>query len=203
MDLQSTPCGSHFGGVWERQIGTIRQVLNGMFSDLGPGQLTHELLVTLMAKVVGIVNSRPIATLPTDIEQPQPLSPNMLLTMKTRPLTSAPGVFTSEDLYSRRHWTRVQYLADQFWTRWKNEYLQNQQTRAKWNKQRRNLEVGDIVILKEDANRNAWPLGRVVDALKSKDGKVRKAMVITWKDGEMKRYLRPISNLVFVMSGSC
>ena len=56
------PHGSHFGGVWERQIGTIRQVLNGMFSDLGPGQLTHELLVTLMAEVVGIVNSRPIAT---------------------------------------------------------------------------------------------------------------------------------------------
>ena len=103
------PHGSHFGGVWERQIGTIRQVLNGMFSDLGPGQLTHELLVTLMAEVVGIVNSRPIATLPTDVEQPQPLSPNMLLTMKTRPLTSAPGVFTSEDLYSRRHWRRVQY----------------------------------------------------------------------------------------------
>ena len=34
------PHASHFGGAWERQIGTIRRVLDAMFA---------ELLVTLMA----------------------------------------------------------------------------------------------------------------------------------------------------------
>ena len=193
------PHASHFGGVWERQIATIRRVLNGMLSDLGPAQLTHELLITLMAEVVGIVNSRPIGTLPSDVDQPQPLSPNMLLTMKTRPLSSAPGVFTSEDLYSRRHWRRAQYLADQFWIRWKNEYLQNQQSRAKWNERRPNLTVGDIVMMKEETHRNNWPLARVINTFQSQDGKVRKVDVITWKDGGKKSYLRPISNLVFLM----
>ncbi|XP_028412577.1 uncharacterized protein LOC114535469 [Dendronephthya gigantea] len=164
------PHSSHFGGVWERQILTIRQILDGMFADLGPRQLTHELLTTLMA-VVGIMNSRPIATIPSDAEQPQPLSPNMLLTMKSRPLTSPPGLFTSHDLYSRHHWRRVQYLADQFWTRWKREYLQNLQSRAKWNQQRRNLEVGNIVMIKDNTHRNKWPLGRVSEAIKSQDGK--------------------------------
>lgn len=178
----------------------IQKVLNGMFSDLGLGQLTHELLVTLMAEVVGIVNSRPIATIPSDIDQPQPLAPNMLLTMKTRPLSAVPGVFTSEDLYSRRHWRRAQYLADQFWTRWKSEYLQNQQSRAKWKEQRRNVQVGDIVMIKGETHRNEWPLGRIEEVFKSKDDKVRKATVNIWKDGERKNYLRPISNLVFLMS---
>ncbi|KAK3750007.1 hypothetical protein QZH41_008650 [Actinostola sp. cb2023] len=45
------PHASHFGGAWERQIGTIRRVLDAMFAELGATQLTHELLVTLMAGV--------------------------------------------------------------------------------------------------------------------------------------------------------
>ena len=53
---------------------------------IGPSQLTHEVLTTLMAEVTGIVNARPIALIPTDTDQPQPLTPAMLLTMKTKPL---------------------------------------------------------------------------------------------------------------------
>ena len=57
-----------------------------MFAEFGSHQLTHELLVTLMAAVTAIVNARPISAIPTDADEPQPLSPSMLLTMKTRPL---------------------------------------------------------------------------------------------------------------------
>jgi len=66
------PHASHFGGVWERQIGTIRKVLDAMFAELGRSQLTHELLVTLMAEVAAIVNARPIAALPSDVDDPLP-----------------------------------------------------------------------------------------------------------------------------------
>ena len=106
------PHASHFGGAWERQIGTIRRVLDAMFLELGGSQLTHELLVTLMAEVTAIVNARPITTIPSDTDEPEPLSPSMLLTMKTRPLGPPPGDFLPVDLYSRRCWRRVQYLAD-------------------------------------------------------------------------------------------
>ena len=175
------PHASHFGGAWERQIGTIRRILDVMLAQLGPSQLTNELLVTLMAEVTGIVNSRPISALLSD--QPQPLTPNMLLTMKTRPLLSAPGTFT-KDQYSRKYWRRAQYLADQFWLRWKREYLQLLQSRTKWNEKKDNLQVGDIVLLKQDSHRNDWPMGKVTEAIKSKDGKVRKAQVVIWREGE-------------------
>ena len=89
--LFNPPRASHYGGVWERQIGTIRRVLDAMLLEIGPRQLTHELLVTLMAEVSAIVNARPIATIPSDIEEPQPLTPAMLLTLKTRPLGPLPG----------------------------------------------------------------------------------------------------------------
>ena len=133
------PHASHFGGVWERQISTIRRVLDAMFSELGSTQLTHELLVTLMAEVVAIVNARPISAIPTEVDNPQPLSPAMLLTMKSRPAGPPPGDFLPVDIYARRRWRRVQYLADQFWSRWRCEYLQNLQPRKKCQEDSRDL----------------------------------------------------------------
>ena len=66
----NSPHVSHFGGVWERQIRTICQVPNAMCAELGTSQLSHELLVTLMAEVAAIVNARPIAAVPSDVDEP-------------------------------------------------------------------------------------------------------------------------------------
>lgn len=93
----------HFGRAWEQQIGTIHHILDAMFAELGSARLPHKLLMTLMAEVTVIVNTRPIALVPTDIDKPQPLLPSMLLTMKAHPaghhlesfleLTCTPAVF--------------------------------------------------------------------------------------------------------------
>ncbi|XP_006811475.1 uncharacterized protein LOC102805097, partial [Saccoglossus kowalevskii] len=78
------PHASHFGGIWERQIGIVRQVLNSMYVQLGKPQFTHDLLSTLMAEVCAIINARPITTISSDANDPLALSPSMLLTMKTQ-----------------------------------------------------------------------------------------------------------------------
>ena len=191
------PHASHFGGVWERQINTIRRVLDAMFAELGKTQLTHKLLVTLMAEVVAIVNARPISALPSD---PQPLSPAMLLTMKTRPAGPPLGQFLRPDIYARRRWRRVQFLAEQFWTRWRREYLQSLQPRRKWTETQRDLCVGDVVLMRDESqHRNDWPLGRVAEAIRSEDDRVRKVKVEVVRDGERKIYLRPIKELVLLL----
>ena len=167
------PHASHFGGVWERQIGTIRRVLDGMFVEFSKTQLTHDLLATLMVEVTGIVNARPLTAVPMDVDDPQPLSPAMLITMKTRPLGPPPGNFLPMDLYSCRQWKQVQDLADQFWRRWRREYLQSLQSRKKWNKVQRDHVEGDVVLMKEDGEyHNDWPMGCVTNAISSQDGKV-------------------------------
>ena len=86
------PHVSHFGGAWERHIGTIRRVLYPMFAELGSQQRTHELLVTLVTAI-----ARPISAMLRDPDEPQPLSPSMLLTMKTCPLGPPPGNFVPPD----------------------------------------------------------------------------------------------------------
>ena len=143
---------------------------------------------------------RPISAIPTDADEPQPLSPSMLLTIQTRPLGPPPGNFVLPDVYARRHWRRVQNLADQFWIQGRREYLQSMQTRTKWEEPKRNLHTGDVVLAKEEgACRNDWPINRVSEAIESDDGRVRKAQVETVKGGAKKMFLRPIRELVLLV----
>ena len=194
------PHASHFGGVWERQIGTIRRVLDAMLLNIGSSQLDDELLSTLMAEASSIVNSRPITTISSDVDQPTPLTPSMLLTLKKRPVAPPAGKFVAQDMYTRRRWRRIQYLADQFWVRWKREYLQNLQKREKWNENERNLHNGDVVLMKDaDLPRNEWPLAKVIDAIESEDQKVRKVKIQIFRDGIKKVFFRPISELILLV----
>ena len=150
---------SHFGGAWERQIGTIRRILDAILLETGSQKLTHELLVTLMSELAVIVHSRPVTAIPSDTDEPLPLRPSTLLMQKTRPLGPLPGQFVSQDLYTQRRWRKVQNL----------------QVKTKWNREHRNLAVDDILLMKdEQAHRNNWPLGRVVHAIKSEDGRVQR-----------------------------
>ena len=57
----NAPHCSHMGGVWKRQIHTVRSVLTSLLQNHA-SQLDDESLRTLMIEVEAIVNSRSIAT---------------------------------------------------------------------------------------------------------------------------------------------
>ena len=52
-------------------------------------------------------------------------------------------------VFSRKRWRHVQHIAEEFWHTRAKEFLQSLQTRKKWNDKRRNFELGDIMLLKE------------------------------------------------------
>ena len=94
-------------------------------------------------------------------DDPKPLTPNDLLLLNGRPV-APPGKFSKADIYSRR-WRHVQYIADQFWRRWVQEYLPTLQLRPKWKEEWQNIAVGDVVLVaNENTPRRCWPLARVV-----------------------------------------
>ena len=194
------PHSSHMGGVWERMIGVVRRVLDSMFRDLGPTQLTHDVLTTLMAEVSAIVNARPLVPVSSDPEAPEVLTPAMLLTQKVGiPVTPPPGTFSKKDMYGRQ-WRRVQYLANIFWTRWRNEYLPTLQVRSKWHEQKDNVREGDLVLVKDkDLSRNEWPVGRVAKVFPSEDDKVRKVDVNIVRNKIVKTFRRPVSELILLI----
>ena len=92
----------------------------------------------------------------------------------------------------------VRYLSDQFWARWKSDYLSNLQARSKWRDSSINLKVDDVALLKEDFPRCHWPMGRIVEVLPDQDGRVRKVKLVcaTRKGSEPKVFQQAIHQLV-------
>ena len=73
---------------------------------------------------MSIINNRPLTIEGlSDVKSPAPLRPNQILNMKPDLALPPPGKFVKEDLYLRKRWGRVQFLAEQFWSRWRSEYL--------------------------------------------------------------------------------
>ena len=119
------PGASHHGGICERQIRSVRKQLNAICQEQ---LLTDKNLITLMCEVEAIINSRPLTTVSNDRDDLEPLTPNHPLLMKTNS-SLPPGVFDPTDVYSRKQWRQVQYLANVFWSRWLIEYLPTLQLR--------------------------------------------------------------------------
>ena len=192
----NVPHASSMGGVWERMIRSARTALTALITTHGH-TMDDELFRTLLTEAEAIVNSRPltyVSSAPDDT--PTPLSPNQLLTLKSRVATPYPGSFSPVDLYVRQRWRRVQFLANQFWTRWRREFLPTLQERQKWLNKRPNLQPGDVVAVIDDAEpRPRWPLGRIVEVYPGADGLVRKVCIRIGSS----RFDRPVSRVILLL----
>nr|CAB3263155.1 uncharacterized protein LOC104265735 [Phallusia mammillata] len=185
------PTASHMGGVWERLIRSVRKILSALMSEQTPND---ETLITFMVEVEAKLNSRPLTPVTMDTESDEPLTPNHLVLLGHCD-TLPPGVFDKKDNYVRRRWRQVQYLANQFWSRWVNEYLPTLQVRQTWTVPERNLAHDDLVLLADNSvSRGRWLTGRVVDTYPAEDGSVRTLLVKT-KNGTLKR---PIAKLCLI-----
>ncbi|XP_070410119.1 uncharacterized protein [Nothobranchius furzeri] len=196
----NTPHASHMGGSWERLIGVSRRILDAMLLRTEQTRLTHDVLCTFMAEVMAIINTRPLVPISTDPDSPAVLTPAMLLTQKMSAVSAPLGNFSSGQLFGKQ-WKHVQHLADTFWKRWKGEYLSTLQGRAKWTETRTDVREGDVVLQKDSqASRNERPMGLIVKTFPSSDKKVRKVEVRIVKDGTVKMFLRPVSEIVVLLS---
>ena len=131
--------------------------------------------------------------------------------MKPKLLLPPPGRFLESDQYARKRWRRVQFLSDQFWKRWRKEYLHLLQSRTKWVSWKKNMKEGDVVIISDNVSepRSQWRLGRIENLYQSEDGLVRKVklrMADTHLDrfGRRTKHFsfleRPIHNIVLLIS---
>lgn len=187
------------GGVWERKIGSVKKVLNASIKLLNNRDLSREEFHTLLQEASSIVNRTPLYEVSADPLDPFPITPDMLLTLKDNPHSSPPEDFTEKDLFSygKRRWRRVQYLSDQFWSRWRRHYVNTLQERRKWVRPKPNLAVGDIVLMRSPAPRNKWPLARVTSVKCSPDGFVRSVDVYTPTSKRI--FTRSVHDLVLVI----
>lgn len=177
------PHGAHHGGVWERLIKQVKSVLQ---SVLRQQTLNDEALQTAFCEVEAILNDRPITSASDDPGDLEALTPNHLIQLKGKPILP-PGLFSKDDIYVRRRWRHVQYIADLFWRRWTKEYLPMMQERHKWNRKKRNFTTGDVVLIVDNqAPRNSWPMGRIIKTMPDSKGFIRRVLLKT-KTNELER----------------
>ncbi|KAI7790024.1 hypothetical protein IRJ41_019694, partial [Triplophysa rosa] len=131
------PSAPHFGGLWEREVRSIKNALQVA--------ITEDLLSTVLVEVEGILNAKPLGYVSTDIADIDPITPNLLL-MGQRD-SSLPQVAYAPGEMGRRRWRHCQSIIDQFWTHFTRNYLPTLQTRQKWQRTSDNLEVDSVVLV--------------------------------------------------------
>ncbi|XP_043199019.1 uncharacterized protein LOC122368823, partial [Amphibalanus amphitrite] len=172
------PTASHMGGAWERLVASVKRALRAV---LGNQTVSDDVLHTTVVEVEYVINSRPLTYVSGANSDPESITPNhFLLAGETASASGLPpGVFEDGDT-TRKRWRHVQMLTNQVWRRWLREYLPTLISRKKWNKERPNLAVDDVVlVMTEDTPRGFWPLGVVQETYPSADGTVRSVLVRT------------------------
>ncbi|XP_035986234.1 uncharacterized protein LOC118559686 [Fundulus heteroclitus] len=183
------PSAPHFGGIWEREIRSVKAAL---YATVQPHAIPEEVLRTVLIEVEGILNSKPLGYVSSDVADADPVTPNLLLMGRLDP--SLPqAVYEESELLSRKRWKHSQILADQFWKYFIRHYLPTLQTRAKWNKDTPAHQPGDIVMVIDPLlPRALWPVGRITKVLPGTDGRIRTVEV----NVQDRCYIRPVARLI-------
>lgn len=177
------PVAPHFGGLWESTVKIFKHHFKRVIGD---SLLTFEELNTFTVEVEGILNSRPITSLSSDPNDLLVLTPAHYLIGK--PLTALPERDVSSVPANRLSvWQHLTKMRQDFWARWRLEYLNELQTRNKWLKDGPRIDIGTVVLIKDkNLPCTQWPIGRITEIHPGEDGIVRAATIKTGA-GEMKR----------------
>ena len=184
----SPPSAPHFGGLWEA---AVRSAKHHLLRVLGEETLSIEDMTTLLVQVEGCMNSRPITQISDDPNDLEPLTPGHFLV--TSSLQSLPDPNYLDVPTNRlNYWQQVQRKLQEFWKRWKREYLMQLQSRTKRWYAAVPIEVGRLVVVVDDnLPPIRWKLGRIHTVHPGDDGVVR---VVTLKtaSGFLKRPVEKI-----------
>ncbi|XP_028169944.1 uncharacterized protein LOC114359669 [Ostrinia furnacalis] len=184
----NAPAYPSAGGLWEAAVKSLKHHLRRV---MGEQRLTYEEFITLLHQIEACLNSRPLLVV-SESQDDEYLSPGHFLVggpLITRPQTDP------EQVNLTTRWQMVQAMNKQFWKKWSSDYLQQLQVRSKWITPSKNIEVDEIVLIKdENLPPGKWAMGRVIEVHPGKDGYVRVVSVKT-KNGIMKRPILKLTTL--------
>lgn len=184
----NAPAAPHRGGLWEA---AVRSMKHHLYRTVGAHAFAVEGFRTFLAKIGAILNSRPLVATTDDATDLVALTPGHFLC--GGPMVQLMGECLHEmPLAELERWAQQQKLLQQFWHRWKEEYLMELQRRPKWAQLQKEIKVGDVVLIsKEMTPPTMWKMGRIIKTHAGLDGIVRTATIKT-AHGE---YVRPIQRL--------
>lgn len=187
------PGAPHMGGLWEAGVKSFKI----HFKKITAGaKFTFEEFSTLLCQIEACLNSRPISATSENPNDNLPLTPGHFLI--GCPLLSLQEPIPQESSSSLvNRWEKLKLLHRHFANRWKEEYLKEMHKRYKWKFPQRDVQIGDLVVVRrENLPPTEWRLGRVTKVFPGNDGRVRVASIRT-QQGEI---TRPIVKLCVILS---
>jgi hypothetical protein len=186
------PHSPWWGGFWERMVRSVKEAMRKVLKD---ALLTEMELLTVFKSIQAQVNSRPLCVISDSAGEPLPITPaHLFMGRSMLDLPPTPPTWSERDENLNQRWLNRELLKSQFFKRWTMEYLPSLSPRAKWRTVRKDLAVDDVVLISDKKRkRREWPLGRIVELRKSKDGRVRAVRVLT--DASKEPVSRPIQEV--------
>ena len=166
----------HFGGLWEAAVKSTKHHLRRIAGQI---RFTNPESNTVTCQIEACLNSRPLMALNSHIlDGISVLTPGHFLV--GRPLTAYPETLIQTEPSLLTRWTMCQAVVHHFWTRWSREYLQQLQSLSKWRHTNTNLQVGDVVVIRDDNPFMChWPTAIVVETYPGRDELVRVVLLKT------------------------
>lgn len=166
----------HFGGLWEAGVKSMK---NHLYKILHGTKLRFEDFNTVLTQIEAVLNSRPLYAINDDVNDNEVLTPGHFLIGQAITAIPYPDV-THIILNSLGRYQFLQRLVQEFWKNWSSEYLTQFQIRKKWKTPHENIQIGQIVLVKEDNLPPAsWLYGRVVKTYAGNDSLVRSVDIQT------------------------
>lgn len=185
MNCPATP---HFSGAWERELKLVTVTLWVVVgSQIIPEEVLHKLLV----EVEGILNSKPLGYVSSDVADSDPVTPNILLMGRWD--ASLPQVIYTPESLTKKWWHYTQTIVHQFWSYYTWHYLPDLQPHQRWQWETKDLSKNSVVMIVDSQFTWAlWPVGRVMELIPSDNGHIQSAKV---KVNDC-LYLWPVAKLI-------
>lgn len=187
------PGAPHFGGCWERLVRSVKTGMRAMLKERHP---TDIVLRTTLCEIMNIINNRPLTEVSDDPQEPEPITPNMLLLGRNNHMQYDHD-FNESSLDCRAAYKHAQIFADRFWRKWVSAYRPELLKRQKWqdNRNYHEYKSGDLVmIIDETMHRGCWPKGLIEKVIHGPDGRIRTVVVRTSRS----TFTRPVSKIILL-----
>ena len=166
----------HQGGLWEAGVKSMKFHLKRVLWNTN---VTFEELYTLLTQVESLLNSRPLTSISNDPNDLNPLTPAHFLIGRKLTAAADPSLLHIKE-GRLSNWQKIQSLQQQIWGRWRKEYIAELQKRVKWKAPFPSIELGELVIIKDDNLPPAfWKLGRINELHTGNDNVTRVTSVRT------------------------
>lgn len=148
------PGASHHGGMYESAVKSAKHHIKRV---MGAKHYVYDDFLIFLLKVEAILNSRPLYPLSDDPADVQAVTPGHALI--GRPFVVPPPIAAPKRSNYSVIRVREEHekMLDSFWKSWSSDYLSSLLPRKKWCKEIPNIEIGQMVLVKDE---NLPPMAR-------------------------------------------